>query len=61
MNCTITYYYLRMLHTDGATATHTSEVCIAITLKMLYMELVTLTVSHNMIFLMILMKAGQFM
>ena len=61
MNCTIAYYSFRMLHTDGATATHTSEVCVAITLEMLYMGLVTFTVSHNTIFLMILKKAGQFM
>ena len=48
-------------HTDDATATHTSEVYVAIALKTLYMGLVTFTVSHNMIFVMILMKAGQFM
>jgi hypothetical protein len=47
MNCTIAYYSFRMLHTDGATATHTSEVCIAITLKMLYMGFVTFSFTQH--------------
>jgi hypothetical protein len=60
MNCTTAYYSFRMLHTDGAIVAHTSEVCTAITLKMLYLWLVTFTISHNVIFLMILTKSGQF-